>query len=60
MSNSTQRSFISMFLFGSIFICLGALIFLVAIDVIHLPDEDFNAPRWVITAAGAASLWQVR
>jgi len=27
---------------------------LTAIDVIHSPDENFNAPRWVIAAVGMA------
>ena len=54
MSNSTQNSFISLLLFGSVFIFVGAFIFLIAIDVFHMPDEGFNAPRWVIAAAGAA------
>ena len=27
---------------------------MMGIDVIHVPDEDFNAPRWVIAAVGIA------
>ncbi len=54
MSRSTQQSFISLLIFGSIFIIVGAFIFLMSIDVIHVPDEDFNAPRWVVAAVGLA------
>ena len=52
MSGFTQKSFFSLFVFGSIFICAGAFIFLMSIDVIHVPDEDFNAPRWVVAVVG--------
>ena len=54
MSNSIRRSYISLLLFGSIFICVGAFIFLMAVDVIRIPDDDFNAPRWVVAMAGMA------
>ena len=52
MDNSTQKAFVSLLIFGSIFIIVGAFIFLMAIDVIKVPDDDFNAPRWVIAAVG--------
>jgi len=54
MSNFQQRSFISLIFFGSIFICVGAIIFLISINVISVPEEDINAPRWVIAAVGLA------
>lgn len=38
--------------FGLLFAAAGALIMLVAIDVIHSPEESFNAPRWVVLVAG--------
>ena len=40
--------------FGGIFILTGTLIIIMSIDVIHVPDENFGAPRWVVTAAGMA------
>jgi hypothetical protein len=54
MTNSIDKSFVKQLVFGSIFIFAGAFIFLTAIDVIHAPDENFNAPRWVIAAVGLA------
>ena len=54
MSNRTKQSFISSLLFGSLFILVGAFIFLISIDVIQVPDEDFNAPRWAVAAVGMA------
>jgi len=50
---STFRSFISLVVFSSIFLCVGLVIFLGSVDVIHIPDENINAPRWVIASAGA-------
>lgn len=47
-----MKSFLSLLIFGSIFICVGAFIFLMSLDIIHVPDEDINAPRWVLTAVG--------
>lgn len=38
--------------FGLLFAAVGAFIMLVAIDVIHSPDENFHAPRWVVLVAG--------
>jgi hypothetical protein len=52
-SSSRLKSFLGMTLFGSIFMLVGAVIVLFSIDVIHVPDENFNAPRWVVAAAGA-------
>jgi hypothetical protein len=46
------KSFLSMVAFGSIFICVGAVIFLVALDIISVPEEDIHAPRWVLAAVG--------
>ena len=54
MSNSPQQSFRSLLLLGSLFVAIGALIFLMAVDVIHVPDEDIYAPRWVLAAVGVA------
>jgi hypothetical protein len=49
-----SKSFISTLIFGSIFIFVGALIFLTAVDVIDAPDENFNAPRWIVAVIGLA------
>lgn len=38
--------------FGSIFFLTGALIVMVAADIIHADPASFNAPRWVVGAAG--------
>lgn len=54
MAESKQNSFLSLLIFGSIFIFVGAFIFLMAIDVIHIPEEDINVPRWVLAAVGLA------
>ncbi|MFC1997517.1 hypothetical protein ACFLXI_07940 [Chloroflexota bacterium] len=54
MTNSSEHSFILLLVFGSLFICMGASIFLISVDVIHMPEENFNAPRWVVAAVGAA------
>ena len=54
MSNLSKQSFISLLIFGSIFILVGAFIFLISIDVIHVPDEGFNAPRWAVASVGMA------
>jgi len=54
MSNSPQHSFKSLLLFGNLFIVIGALIFLMAVDVFPIPDEDINAPRWVLAMGGVS------
>ncbi|MBT3322543.1 MAG: hypothetical protein HN392_09700 [Anaerolineae bacterium] len=41
-------------IFGSIFFLVGSLIVLVAADIIHADPSSFNAPRWVIGAAGGS------
>jgi hypothetical protein len=38
--------------FGLLFAAVGALIMLLALDVIHSPEENFHAPRWVVLVAG--------
>ena len=38
--------------FGSLFFIAGALIVMVAADIIPTDPSDFNAPRWVVGAAG--------
>ena len=38
--------------FGSIFFIAGALIVLLAADIIPADPSSFNAPRWVVGAAG--------
>ena len=52
MANSQQRSFRSLVIFGSIFIFVGAFIFLISINLISVPEEDIYAPRWVLTSVG--------
>ncbi|HKJ27509.1 MAG TPA: hypothetical protein VJ965_07720 [Anaerolineales bacterium] len=37
---------------GLLFAAVGALIMLVSLDVIHSPEENFHAPRWVVLVAG--------
>jgi len=54
MSNSPQYSIKSLLFFGSLFIVIGALIFLMAVDVFPIPDEDINAPRWVLATVGVS------
>ena len=52
MSKNDQKSLVSLLLFGSLFIFVGAFVFLMAVDVISVPDEDINSPRWVLAAVG--------
>lgn len=42
-------------LFGALFLGVGVFIVLVALDVIHAPDEDFNAPREFVALIGAGA-----
>ncbi len=46
------KSFLFMVAFGSIFVCVGALIFLFSVDILPVSDDTFNAPRWVVAAVG--------
>ena len=50
--NSPLKSFLGMALFGTIFMVVGAFIFLFSVDVLEVSDESFNAPRWVVAAVG--------
>lgn len=50
--SSQLKSFLSNVVFGGIFVGVGALIFLVAMDVINVPPEDIHAPRWVLAVIG--------
>ncbi|MBT3338978.1 MAG: hypothetical protein HN855_03995 [Anaerolineae bacterium] len=38
--------------FGGIFVLMGGFIVLVSADIIHADPSSFNAPRWVVGAAG--------
>lgn len=38
--------------FGMVFMLAGAIIMLVAVDVIHADESSFNAPRWVVGVSG--------
>lgn len=49
---SSLKNFFGMVLFGSIFMLVGCLIVLYSLDIIPSSDANFNAPRWVVAAAG--------
>ena len=51
--NNTPQGFWGMMAFSSIFFLVGAFIVLMSADVIHVDESSFNAPRWVVGAAGA-------
>ena len=38
--------------FGGVFFLVGSLILMLAADIIHADPSSFNAPRWVVGAAG--------
>ena len=40
--------------FGLLFAAAGAIVMLASLDIIHSPDENFHAPRWVVLIAGVA------
>jgi quinol-cytochrome oxidoreductase complex cytochrome b subunit len=50
--NKTPKELLSSMAFGGIFVLVGAFIVLVAADIIHADPSSFNAPRWVVGAAG--------
>ena len=50
-SNSPQ-SLLGGMIFGGIFFLAGSFIVLIATDIIHADPSSFNAPRWVVAAAG--------
>ena len=55
MSNNTSNSSQSLLggmIFGGIFFLAGSFIVLIATDIIHADPSSFNAPRWVVGAAG--------
>jgi hypothetical protein len=52
-TNHNQPGPLGSMIFGSIFFLVGAFIVLLAADVIHSDPSYFNAPRWVVGAAGA-------
>jgi len=55
MSNNSSngpQSFLGSMAFGGIFFLAGSLIVLIAADIIHADPSSFNAPRWVVGAAG--------
>ena len=49
-----SNSFIALHVYGSIFICVRAFIFLMFINIIRVPEENFNVPHWVVPAVGMA------
>ena len=53
-SSTGLKSFLFMLGFGGVFLLTGTFIVLTSIDIFHTPDENFSAPRWVVTAAGMA------
>ena len=50
-SNGLQGLLTSM-AFGGIFFLMGSFVVLIAADIIHADPSSFNAPRWVVGAAG--------
>lgn len=50
-SNGPQGLLASM-VFGGLFFLAGSFIVLIAADIIHADPSSFNAPRWVVGAAG--------
>ena len=38
--------------FGGLFFLVGSFVVLIAADIIHADPSSFNAPRWVVGAAG--------
>ena len=51
---SQIKSILGIFSFGSIFVLVGGIIFLIGADIIPVSEDEINAPRWVIMAAGMA------
>jgi hypothetical protein len=52
--SSTLKSFLFNLAFGGVFLLVGALIFLVGMNVIHVDETSIHVPRWVIMASGMA------
>ena len=50
--NNGLQGFRSAMGFGALFFLMGAFIVLIATDVIPSDPSNFNAPRWVVAAAG--------
>ena len=50
--NNGPQGFWSTMGFGALFFLMGAFIVMIATDVIPSDPSDFNAPRWVVGAAG--------
>ena len=49
---SIWKKFFSDVLFACIFVLIGAGIIAVAMDVIHMPPQDFHAPRIIVAIFG--------
>ncbi len=55
MSNNSSngpQTFLGSMIFGGIFFLAGSFIVMVSADIIHADPSSFNAPRWVVGAAG--------
>ena len=51
--NNGPQGLLGSMAFGGLFFLVGAFVVLLAADVIPSDPSDFNAPRWVVAAAGA-------
>jgi hypothetical protein len=54
MSNSSNgpQGLLASMAFGGVFFLVGSFIVLISADIIHVDPSSFNAPRWVVGAAG--------
>jgi len=55
MSNNSfngPQGLLGSMVFGGIFFLAGSFVVLIAADIIHADPSSFNAPRWVVGAAG--------
>ncbi len=52
-SNNAPQGLLGSMAFGGIFFLVGAFIVMISADIIPVDESSFNAPRWVVGAAGA-------
>ncbi len=53
MSNAkAPQGLLASMAFGGVFFFVGSFIVLISADIIHVDPSSFNAPRWVVGAAG--------
>ena len=51
-NNNGPQGLLSSMIFGGIFFLAGSFIVMISADIIHADPSSFNAPRWVVGAAG--------